>query len=92
VKVPGHLVLDEVGGIRASVQRGLIAAALHGVLAAPATSIAVIAVTFSVATGTAARRNPPRRLGGLGSARDTRVSASSMIRSMICAAFVTSLA
>ena len=47
MKVLDHVDLDEVGGIRASVQLALIAAALHGVLAAPATSIAVIAVMFN---------------------------------------------
>src|SRR5262249_24921185 len=44
-----------VAAIRASVQLALIAAALRGVFAAPATSIAVVAVMFTVATGTAAR-------------------------------------
>jgi putative ABC transport system permease protein len=38
------------------VQLTLIAAALRGVFAAPATSIAVVAVMFTVATATAARR------------------------------------
>jgi putative ABC transport system permease protein len=45
-----------LAAIRASVQLALIAAALRGVFAAPATSIAVVTVMFSVATGTAARR------------------------------------
>jgi hypothetical protein len=38
------------------VQLALIAAALRGVFAAPATSIVVVAVMFTVATGTASRR------------------------------------
>jgi putative ABC transport system permease protein len=41
---------------RAAAQLALIAAALRGVFAAPLTSIAVVAVMFTVATGTAARR------------------------------------
>jgi putative ABC transport system permease protein len=45
-----------LAAIRASVQLTLIAAALRGVFAAPATSIAVVAVMFTVATATAARR------------------------------------
>ena len=45
-----------IAAIRASVQLALIAAALRGVFAAPATSIAVIAVMFTVATATASRR------------------------------------
>jgi UDP-glucose/iron transport system permease protein len=45
-----------VAAVRAGAQLALIAAALRGVFAAPLTSIAVVAVMFTVATGTAARR------------------------------------
>src|SRR5262249_56748645 len=45
-----------LAAVRAGVQLTLIAAALRGVFAAPATSIAVVAVMFTVATATAARR------------------------------------
>jgi putative ABC transport system permease protein len=45
-----------LAAIRAAAQLALIAAALRGVFAAPAASIAVVAVMFTVATGTAARR------------------------------------
>jgi ABC-type iron transport system FetAB permease component len=45
-----------LAAIRAGVQLTLIAAALRGVFAAPATSIAVVAVMFTVATATATRR------------------------------------
>jgi putative ABC transport system permease protein len=45
-----------IAAIRAGVQLAVIAAALRGVFAAPATSIAVVAVMFTVATGTASRR------------------------------------
>jgi putative ABC transport system permease protein len=41
---------------RAVVQLALIAAALRGVFAAPPISVAVVAIMFTVATGTAARR------------------------------------
>lgn len=42
--------------IRAVVQLGVVALALRGVFAVPIASIAVIAVMFTVATGTSARR------------------------------------
>ena len=45
-----------LAAVRAGLQLALIAAALRGVFAAPATSAAVVAVMFTVATGTAARR------------------------------------
>ncbi len=45
-----------VAAVRAAVQLAVVAAALRGVFVAPAAVIAVIAVMFSVATWTAARR------------------------------------
>jgi Uncharacterised protein family (UPF0014) len=49
-----HAVL--VASIRAAAQLALIAAALRGVFAVPVASIAVVAVMFTVATATSARR------------------------------------
>jgi putative ABC transport system permease protein len=48
-----------VASLRAVLQLAFVAAALRGVFAAPATSIAVVAVMFTVATWTAARRLRP---------------------------------
>ena len=45
-----------VAALRAVLQLAFVAAALRGVFAAPLTSVAVVAVMFSVATWTAARR------------------------------------
>ena len=45
-----------VASLRAVLQLAFVAAALRGVFAAPVTSIAVVAVMFTVATWTAARR------------------------------------
>ncbi len=45
-----------VASLRAVLQLAFVAAALRGVFAAPLTSIAVVAVMFTVATWTAARR------------------------------------
>jgi putative ABC transport system permease protein len=47
--------------LRAVLQLAFVAAALRGVFAAPLTSIAVVAVMFTVATWTAARRLPAGR-------------------------------
>src|SRR5262249_3212370 len=51
-----------LAAVRAGVQLTLIAAALRGVFAAPATSIAVVAAMFTAATATAPR--PRRALPG----------------------------
>jgi len=45
-----------IASARAALQLAIVAAALRGVFAAPATSAAVVVVMFTVATGTAARR------------------------------------
>jgi putative ABC transport system permease protein len=50
--------------LRAAAQLAIVAAALRGVFAVPATAVAVIAVMFTVASWTAARRL--RRLDGAG--------------------------
>lgn len=49
-----------LAAVRATVQLAIVAAALRGVFAAPVAVIAVIAVMFTVATWTAARRLRPQ--------------------------------
>lgn len=53
-----------LAALRAVVQLAVVAAALRGVFAVPATSILVVAVMFSVATWTATRRLGPIRGAG----------------------------
>lgn len=59
----GHERMVVVASVRAAAQLALVAAALRGVFAAPIAVVAVVAVMFSVACWTAARR-----LRGLGDA------------------------